>query len=201
MAGQGGFITITISGGEQFALKARQLATWGVRIESLEPAFEEIGEDLLGDFAQNMAREGGFFGMGSRWPPLAASTLKEKARLGYGAMSMLWRTGELGESLSERGAPGNIFEAGPDSVTVGSSIFYAPFHQHGSRKTRTVVNSLRVEVPRHRRFSEVAVLPRRQIVGISWARRSLILRRLNTYIQEQAREVGLSTSGGGGGGA
>lgn len=199
MAGQAGFITITITGQEQLQLKARQLATWGMRMQTLAPAFELIGQDLLGDFAQNMVREGGFFGRDSRWPPLAPSTIKEKQRLGYGAMPMLWRTGALAASLAEKGAPGNIFEVGANYVAVGSSIPYAIFHQRGSRRTKTVVNSLRVEVPRHRRFSTVAVLPRRQIVGISWSRRSLILRRLNEYVQEQARQAGLAMFGSGGG--
>lgn len=200
MAGRGGFITITVSGGEQLQLRARQLATWGMAVRSLEPAFEEIGEDLLGDFAQNMVREGGMFGMGSRWPQLAPSTIKEKARLGYGAMPMLWRTGALAASLAEKGAAGNIFQAGADYVVVGSSLFYAPFHQFGSRRMKTIVNTLRVDVPRAWRFSEGQMLPKRQIVGISWARRSGIVRRINAYVQEMARRAGLATFGNGGGG-
>ncbi len=182
MAGQGGFITVTISGGEQLALRARQLATWGQSMQSLEPAWTLVGEDLLGDFAQNMIQEGGFFGSangpknmgeaffgGNYWPPLAASTLREKERLGYGGMPMLQREGHLLESLSRRGAPGNIFETGPNSLAVGTSIGYAGFHQNGTRK-----------------------MPSRRIVGIAWSRRDGILKRLNTYVQEMARQAGLS---------
>lgn len=198
MAGQGGFITITISGGEQLQLKARQIATWGMLVQSLQPAFEQIGEDLLGDFAQNMVRGGGMFGTASRWPPLAPSTIADKERKGYGAMPPMWRTGALAHSLAERGVSGNIFEAGANYVVVGSSVEYAIYHQLGSRKTKTVVNSLRAEVPRHRRFSQVAVLPQRMLVGISWTRRSLIVRRLNEFVQEMARRAGLAMNGKGG---
>lgn len=172
MAGSGGFILVTISGGEQFQLKARQLATWGMSIQSLEPAWQQVGEDLLGDFAQNMVRGGGMFGAGSRWPPLAASTIREKARLGYGAMPPLWRTGAMAASLAEKGAPGNILAAGPASLVVGTSIDYAGFHQQGTSK-----------------------MPARQIVGISWTRRSGILRRLNEFVQEMARQAGLAMRG------
>lgn len=204
MASQAGFITITISGGEQIQMRARQLATWGMSIQSLEPAWTEVGEDLLGDFAQNMVREGGMFGGGSRWPPLAESTLKDKARKGYGAMPMLWRTGALASSLSEKGAQGNIFRAGADYVVVGSSLFYAPFHQYGSRRRKLRTTVTKVRGGYKLGAESMATLPRRQIVGISWARRSLIVRRLNAYVQQMARRAGLAAGGsgeGGGGGA
>ncbi len=172
MAGGGpGFITITISGAQQFDLKVRQFDSWGMAIRDLTPAWTEIGEDLLGDFAQNMVREGGFFG-GGTWPPLAASTIADKQRQGYGMMPMLWRTGELAESLSERNAPGNIFDARPDSLTVGTSVRYAGFHQYGTSR-----------------------MLRRSIVGISFARRSLIVKRLDDFIREQARAAGLAMAG------
>lgn len=202
MPGQAGFITITISGGEQLQIRARQLATWGVMMQSLQPAWELVGDDLRADFAQNMIAGGGQFGTASRWPPLAESTVKQKERLGFGHMPIMWRTGKLAHSLSEKGAEGNVFEAGADYLVVGTSIAYAPYHQYGSRRMKTVVNSLRVEVPRHRRFSQVSVLPQRMLVGISWTRRSMIVRRLNEFVQETARRVGLNmTHGGGSGGA
>lgn len=196
MAGKGGFITFTISGGEQFTRKARQFATWGQRIQNLEPAWTLVGEDLLGDFAQNMVREGGFFGGGSKWPPLAPSTIKEKAREGFGMMPMMWRTGALAESLAEKDAPGNIFMVSPNSLVVGTSIFYAPFHQYGSKKQKLRTTVKKVRGGYQLGAESVSVLPRRQLVGISWARRSLIVRRLNTYVQEMARQAGLSIGGG-----
>lgn len=175
MAGQAGFITITVSGGEQIKLRARQLATWGMSIESLEPAWTEVGEDLLGDFALNMIAGGGMFGRGSRWAPLAPSTIVEKARAGFGHQPIMWRTGELAESLAEKDAPANIFRAGADYLVVGTSLFYAPYHQDGTRK-----------------------MPRRQLVGITWHRQSGILRRLNAFVQEMARRAGIAMQGGGG---
>lgn len=172
MAGSGGFILVEISGGEQFAIRARQLATWGMSVQSLEPAWQQVGEDFLGDFALNMVASGGLFGRASRWPPLAPSTIREKARLGYGEMPPLWRTGTLAASLAEKGAAGNILQAGPSSLVVGTSINYARYHQDGTSR-----------------------MPARQIVGISWTRRSGIIARLNAYVQELARRAGLAISG------
>lgn len=197
MAGQGGFITITISGGEQMRLRARQLATWGMSVESLEPAWTEVGEDLMADFARNMIQGGGFFGAGSKWPPLAASTIKDKQRKGFGAMPIMWRTGRLAESLSDKGAEGNVFQAGADYVVVGSSLFYAPYHQSGSRKQKLRTTVTKVKGGYQLGAESVAMLPKRQLVGISWTRRSLIVRRLNVFVQEMARRAGLAMRGGG----
>ena len=199
MAGQGGFITITISGGDQLRVRARQLATWGMSVSSLEPAWVEVGEDLMADFARNMIRGGGFFGGGSKWAPLAPSTIREKQRLGYGAMPIMWRTGALAESLTDKGAAGNVFQAGADYVVVGSTLFYAKYHQFGSRKQKLRTTVTKVRGGYQLGAESVSMLPRRQLVGISWRRRSLIVRRLNAFVQEMARRAGLSSGGGGGG--
>src|SRR6185437_13391893 len=179
MAGQGGFITVTIAGGDQFQIKARQIATWGMSVSSLEPAWTEVGEDLMADFARNMIQGGGFFGGGSRWPPLAPSTIKDKQRKGFGGMPIMWRTGALAESLADKGAEGNVFQAGADYVVVGSSLFYAKFHQSGSRKQKLTTTVTRVTGGYKLGAASVALLPQRMLVGISWTRKSLILRRLN----------------------
>ena len=128
MAGQGGFITITISGGDQLRVRARQLATWGMSVSSLEPAWTEVGEDLMADFARNMIQGGGFFGGSSKWAPLAPSTIREKQRLGFGAMPIMWRTGALAESLAEKGAA--FINA---AATAGKpfALEIAPYAPHG----------------------------------------------------------------------
>ena len=200
MAGQGGFITITISGGEQLRLKARQIATWGMSVSSLEPAWVEVGEDLQADFARNMIQGGGFFGGGSKWAPLAPSTIADKRRKGFGAMPIMWRTGDLAHSLSDKGAEGNVFRAGADYVVVGTTLYYAAYHQFGSRKQKLRTTVTKVRGGYQLGAESVAALPRRQLVGISWRRRSLIVRRLNVFVQEMARRAGLAASGGGGGG-
>lgn len=163
-----GFITFTctINGVTQVE---RKLATWGHNIADLTPAWEQVGESMLDEFSLNMAEEGGRFGRASRWAPLAASTVAERQRLKLGGEHpILWRTGDLGMSLRERGAAGNVFQATPTGVTVGTSVAYAGYHQSGTRR-----------------------MPARQIVGVSWRQKSVAVNILASYVRQQARAAGL----------
>lgn len=148
----------------------RRLVTWGKRIEDLSPAWEEVGQDLLLDFSANYEVEGGVFSKGSKWPPLALSTVADRIRKGYGGWSpMLVRTGALKASVLMRGAPGNVYSVNKTSLTMGSTYPTAVFHQFGTRK-----------------------MPARTLVGLSWNRRSGIVARLNDYIQQTIAQSGLS---------
>lgn len=185
MAFTDGFLTITISGGETIERKVRQFATFGklVSAEGLIPVWTQIGEDLLADFGSNFIGEGRLafsatptgrakagFGGRSGWPQLAPSTVAERKRLGIGgAHPILWRTGTLAESLMERDAAGNIFEVTPRGVKVGSSIFYAGWHQDGTPH-----------------------MPARPIVGLTRNRQTALVKRLNDYIFEQVKQAGLN---------
>lgn len=167
MAQSGGFITIQVGG---LTPTKRRLVTWGASITDLAPAWELVGEDLLHDFLWQITSEGGTYGRSSKWAPLAPATVKEREKLypGFGAHPIMWREGTLLYSLAQRGAPGNVFDVSPTSLRVGSEIPYAKYHQTGNLR-----------------------MPRRQLVGISWRRRQGIVRRLNDYVQEQARQQGL----------
>jgi len=58
------------------------------------------------------------------WKPLAYSTLKQKMKLGYSIKPLL-RKGFLRASIATR--------ATRDTLTVGTSITYAPYHQYGTK--------------------------------------------------------------------
>ena len=171
----GGFITITLTyegatGPQQIS---RRLATWGARIDDLSEPLQLIGEDLLGDFAVNMLSEGGLFARGRRWTRLARGTVRERVRQGYGSGPILWRTGALAESLAYQGAPGNVFRVSRDQLSVGTEVFYAGFHQAGTRR-----------------------MPRRAVVGLARNRRASIIARLNAFVQAQAEAQGVLVVGG-----
>lgn len=166
MAGNAGFITIQVTGLQD---KRRRLATWGMRIASLAPAWEQIADDLLGDFGHQVLWEGGTYGQGSSWAPLRPATVADRIRKGYGgAHPMEWRSGRLLRSLMFRGAPGNIVDVRPDGLTVGSNDPIAGYQHSGTSR-----------------------MVARQLVGISYRRGSQIVARLNDYIQQQVRESGL----------
>lgn len=57
------------------------------------------------------------------WPPLAASTIEEKARLGYDVPTPLLRDGQLRDSIE-------ISVAGHEAF-IGSNLEYAKVHEHG----------------------------------------------------------------------
>lgn len=172
----GGFITITINyeGANGPTQISRRLATWGAKIVDLSEPFEQIGEDLLGDFMVNMVSEGGMFAKGKSWAPLAGSTVIQRERLGYGgAHPILYRNGFLAESLAYKYAPGNVFEVQRTQLLVGTDLYYGAFHQSGAAR-----------------------MPRRPIVGINWARRAGIVARLNEFIKTHAAEQGIIVEGG-----
>lgn len=166
---QGAFlpISVTIDGVQVIN---RRLATWGARIADLSPAWEQVGEDLLSDFRANFDYEGDLFARAfDGWDVLADATVLDRTRHGFeGEHPILVRTGDLRESVVERGAPGNVFDVRADGLTVGTDDWRAGWHQWGTSR-----------------------MPARPMIGISWQRRSGLVDRLNTYIQSQARAQGL----------
>src|SRR5260221_14777116 len=99
----------------------QSFATWDAEIETLQPALEQIGDDLRADFALNMASEGALFAgafAGSQWAPLAESTVRQRGS----AHPILWRTGALGASLADRGGAGHGFKGGAAFLEGGASL-------------------------------------------------------------------------------
>lgn len=173
-----GYINITfkIAGHQEIN---RRLATFGQDISDLSPAWERVGMALLADFAQNFAQEGGLFGRISAWAPLAPGTVRERVRLGYGgAHPILYRTGQLAQSTSQRGTPGNIFDVQPMRLTVGTATPYAQFHQQGTSR-----------------------MPARRIIGLTSERLGFggqsgsVVNMLNQYVQERVRAAALASRG------
>lgn len=182
--GEGGFIPITFSydGAYGPAQITRKLITAGHSITDLSPAWEQVGEDLLGDFRQNFLQEGGVFGTGkwARWAPLRPSTVADRLRRGYGgAHPILQRTGTLYTGVTSRGAPGNVFEVGPNYLVIGTTVPYAVYHNSSAPRTSN--------------------LPRRPIIGLSnerkgWAgHESTVVTRLREYVYKQIRDSGLGS--------
>ena len=162
---QGGFITITVSGHD---VVRRKLVTWGTTIADLTPAWEQIGDDLRMDFLTQFIEEGGYYGKGSQWAPLRPATIADRARQGYGPGPKLWRGGYLIYSVISQNRPGNITEIHSDWAAFGTAVEYAGYLHYGTSR-----------------------MVARQVVGVSWKRKSGIVRVMNEYIQEQARNSGV----------
>ena len=96
------------------------------RSHNMRPAMEAIGLELLNIFAENFRAQGR-----PRWVPLDQSTIQDRVRQGFGPGPTLFRTGTLMRSVTQKGAPFNIFQARNRSLRVGSRLPYFLVHDLG----------------------------------------------------------------------
>ena len=85
----------------------RALRRFGATVLDWRPFWAELGEALATESQR-------------RWPL--------RRRSGRLRKSLVWANGRLGR--------GGVFEASPDALTFGSSIFYGRFAQHGTKRQR-----------------------------------------------------------------
>lgn len=165
---EGGFITVDIkvTGTQQLS---RKILTAGVKIADLTPAWEQIAEDLRQDFREQFTTEGAYIAKKMAWAPLRPSTVKDRISKGFfGEHPILYRTGRLMRSFSDKNAPGNITYITPTELAVGSNYWTAAWMHFGTRRV-------------------VA----RPIVGLSWKRRSGVVDRIRAFVDAQIKAAGL----------
>ena len=103
------------------------------RAKDMSPVWPAVVRAFRGIVNRAFAMEGSG---GEPWQPLADSTRRERARLGYGAAHpILERTGRLMRSLV-LGDRDSIVETSPDSLSLGTKVEYFPFHQSRLPRTR-----------------------------------------------------------------
>lgn len=90
------------------------------------PALQLIADDFRELIAEQFATEGA--AGGTPWAALAPSTLRGRRS----GSSILNSTGALLASLIDSGAAGHIEESDGQSLTLGSRLSYAMFHQTGA---------------------------------------------------------------------
>lgn len=149
-------IVFEISGEKQVN---RELLRIGEYAGDAQPAFSAIADLIMDETAEQFATEGRHASGG--WKPLAESTLREKARLGFGSRGILERTLALERSLTERGNANQILETTPDSLTFGTSLRYGDYHQLG----RGVPQRRPVELTESARRQVVKILQRWVLTG------------------------------------
>lgn len=91
--------------------------------------FELVGEDVRKFTNERFDNEG--YG---DWPPLAPSTIARKIRLYGNPKTILKASESLVDSLTIKGAAGNVTRIFPTLAEFGTSIFYAIFHQTGTSR-------------------------------------------------------------------
>ena len=87
---------------------------------NLRPPLMKSVNDMIRSIHNNFQESG----RPEKWTPLAASTLKQKRRLGYSSKPLI-RTGALRNSVTGS-VRGNL-------LAIGTSVEYAKFHQLGTK--------------------------------------------------------------------
>jgi phage gpG-like protein len=125
------------------------------------PALQAIADDFREMIAQQFSSEGR--AEGTPWPPLAPATLRRK-RAGA---PILFRTGALLESLRGPSGANHVEEIDASSLTLGSRLPYAMFHQLGTQR-----------------------MPARPIIVLSGERSERWLEIVQSAIEEKATLLG-----------
>lgn len=98
----------------------------GHRAADPRPVFKEIADLFQRGQARQFSSGGAYFG--TPWAPLAESTVART-----GAHRPLHLTGALERAVAGKGK-GKLRRVTKTKVTVGTSLFYAIFHQGGTSK-------------------------------------------------------------------
>jgi phage gpG-like protein len=106
----------------------RMLAAFQDALADNTPALAQIADDFREMMARQFASQGS--AEGTPWAPLAPSTLRRRRA----SPSILYATGALLRSLTEPGAAGHVEALEDQSLTLGSGLPYALYHQTGTRR-------------------------------------------------------------------
>lgn len=150
-------LTFTVEGELQLA---RRLGDVSKDLKNWTPEFHKVGDLLLKTFRDTFSVQGS--NIGENWPPLAASTIAEKQRLGF-PLDPLIRTGQMRNSFTS--------QFGAFEVVVSNPVSYFPYHQ--SRGPRNKI-------------------PRRVMMKIDQRRREMIVKIFQSSIQNVLKQRGFS---------
>jgi len=104
------------------------LAAFHESLADQAPALARVADDCREMIARQFASEGR--AEGTPWPELSPATLRRR----HARTPILYKTGALLRSLGEPGAAGHVEELEGYSLTLGSRLPYALYHQTGTRR-------------------------------------------------------------------
>jgi phage gpG-like protein len=141
-------------------LVSRNLLRLSNRITDASPAFEHIAGQLLGWEGDLFDSEGD--SAGRPWAPLRKTTLDAKLRR-HQDPHILVATGALRDSLTMKGAEDQTIIITPSSLTFGSTVPHARFHQRGTDRTP---QRRPLDLSEANRKAMVRTLQRHVLVGV-----------------------------------
>ena len=141
----------------------RQAGAFRRGLLDLQPLWDDFKPIMREIEEQQFATEGH-----GEWPPLADSTLRQKAALGYPPDPLI-RTRTLYDSLTD---PSRAAQTTPRSMVWGTDVPYAHYHQDGGsiagRPPRRPVLDLTVED--RRRFERTMLSWINKLASRTWGR-------------------------------
>lgn len=153
-------LTYTVAGDTQLD---RALGRYGDALKDMSPAFKDIAESLKKAEVQQFASQGG---AGGGWAPLSDGYALWK-QINYPGKPILELTGALKASVTGSG-PHYVEQITKDSLKVGTSLFYALFHQRGTGR-----------------------MPARPVIQLTEENKRGWMKILQVYAYKAAREAGL----------
>lgn len=139
--------TFEVAGEEQVA---RRFTRYGENIRDMRPAFNKIKDRFFEGEQQQFQTEGGW-GSGG-WRPLSTEEPPRGGYAGWKARRYPGRpimvvSGKLKRSLTQPGAEGSIALVFPTSLTLGTRIPYAIYHQSTRPRTSNLPRRPLIELP------------------------------------------------------
>ena len=110
-------ITLKTEGDEVIG---RKMDRYDHALGDLRPMLQNVGEQILEEEEDIFAHQGAWRGR-MRWRQLSAAYRAAKAKIAAGR-PILTLTGAMRDSLTKKGAKGNVFQVGRTRLFVGSSL-------------------------------------------------------------------------------
>lgn len=150
---------------------SRAFETGVAKFLHLEIPFGTMADDFFQSMSNVFAAEGAFEERG-KWAALSPAYAKWKARH-FPGRKILELNGRLKNSLIMKGGPDNVLEITPDTLTVGTRVPYAIYHQTGTPK-----------------------MPQRKIIELTSAQKLRWVHVMHEYMKEVADTIARTTRGG-----
>ena len=111
---------------------AKSLGNFQAALSDQQSPLQQVADDFREMVREQFASEGR--AEGTPWAPRVGAGLAPPSRRVMQTSPLLVRTGALRDSLARKGAAGSLDEQTDQSLTLGSRLPYAIFHQLGTRR-------------------------------------------------------------------
>jgi phage gpG-like protein len=124
-------VEITLTGANELSAKFKAVADAAADLRTVGVWFE-VANEFRKLEKEVFASEGGSSASG-KWKALSTEYAARKLKK-WGPVPILQASGKLYRSMSIRGAEGSVYEESAQSLTIGTTLPYAGYHQTGGKQ-------------------------------------------------------------------